>query len=231
MKPRSSAKRVRKRGWFKILLLCLAALVAAFYGLCILTIAALRWIHPPTTSVQLERRFHSHGPYKKQYMWVPLRRISPALQHAVIAAEDARFYQHRGFDWVQVQKVIDRDLEKGKFGRGASTIDQQLVKNLFLSTSRSFVRKGVEFTLVPVMETVLPKNRILELYLNVIEWGPGVYGAEAASEYWYHVPASQIGRDQAARLAAIIPAPSKRRPALMNEYSEDIETRVRQMGW
>ena len=231
MKARAKAKRTRRRGWFKILLLCLIALAAALYGLCVLAIVALRWIHPPTTSVQLERHFRSHGPYKKQYTWVPLKRISPALQHAVIAAEDARFYQHRGFDWVQVQKVIDQDLEKGKFGRGASTIDQQLVKNLFLSTSRSFVRKGVEFSLVPVMETVLPKNRILELYLNVIEWGPGVYGAEAAAEYWYHVPASQIGRDQAARLAAIIPAPLKRRPVLMNEYSEDIESRVRQMGW
>ncbi len=228
---RAKPKRVKRRGWWKILLLCLLALVVGFYALCVLSIVALRWIHPPTTSVQMERRFHSHGPYKKQYTWVPLKRISPALQHAVIAAEDARFYQHRGFDWVQVQKVIDQDLEKGKFGRGASTIDQQLVKNLFLSTSRSFVRKGVEFTLVPVMETVLPKNRILELYLNVIEWGPGVYGAEAASEYWYHVPASQIGRDQAARLAAIIPAPLKRRPASMNEYSEDIETRMRQMGY
>lgn len=182
----------------------------------------------------MERRFQSfvaHRPYRKQYAFVPLKRISPALQHAVIAAEDARFYQHHGFDWVEVQKVIDQDLDKGKLGRGASTIDQQLVKNLFLTTSRSMLRKGAEFTLVPLMEALLPKNRILELYLNVIEWGPGVYGAQAASQYWYHAAASQVDRNQAIRLAAIIPAPTRRKPGQMNEYSAAIETRMRQMGW
>lgn len=209
-------------------------LVVSFYAACVVAILFLRWINPPTTSVQLERRFqafYGHRPYAKRSTFVPLRSISPHLQHAVIAAEDARFYQHHGFDWVQVQKVIDRDLDRGRLGRGASTIDQQLAKNLFLTTSRSLVRKAVEFTLVPLMEWMLPKNRILELYLNVIEWGPAVYGAEAASEYWYHVPASSVTRDQAVRLAAIIPAPTRRRPDHMNQYAADIEVRMRQMGW
>lgn len=197
-------------------------------------ILALRWINPLVTSVQLQRRFEAHlahKPYRRRSHFVPLARISPDLRHAVVAAEDARFYQHHGFDWVEVHKVLDRDLEQGKLGRGASTIDQQLVKNLFLTTSRSVIRKGVEFTLVPLMEGMLPKDRILELYLNVIEWGPGVYGAEAASEYWYHVPATRLTRDQAARLAAIIPSPLKRNPARMNDYSADIELRMKQMGW
>ena len=132
---------------------------------------------------------------------------------------------------MQVQKVIDNDLETGKLGRGASTITQQLIKNLFLTTSRSAVRKGIEATLIYPAEYILGKQRILELYLNVIEWGPGVYGAEAASQYYYHVSAARVGREQAARLAAIIPAPTRRKPARMDEYSSAILTRMRQMGW
>ena len=108
--------------------------------------------------------------------------ISPDFQHAVIAAEDARFYQHHGFDWHAMEIAAEGDMEGGRI-RGGSTITQQLVKNLFFGTGRSILRKGAEFTLVPVAELVLGKRRILELYLNVVEWGPGVYGAEAASRY------------------------------------------------
>lgn len=224
----------RRLRFFRTIIVCLLSLIVGFYGACILSIAALRWINPAITSVQLQRQFEAwaqHRPYHRRFAFAPLKRISPELQHAVIAAEDARFYQHNGFDWVQVQKVIDKDLDKGSLGRGASTIDQQLVKNLFLTTSRSLVRKAVETTLVPLMEIMLPKSRILELYLNVIEWGPGVYGAEAASEYWYHVPASRVTREQATRLAAIIPAPNRRRPQQMNDYSANIDVRMRQMNW
>jgi monofunctional biosynthetic peptidoglycan transglycosylase len=121
-------------------------------------------------------------------------------------------------------------LEGGRT-RGASTITQQLVKNLFFGTSRSFLRKGAEFTLVPVAEFVLDKRRILEIYLNVIEWGPGIYGAESACRYYDGTAARNIGRQQAARLAAILPAPLKRRPERMNNYSELILERLRQMGW
>jgi monofunctional biosynthetic peptidoglycan transglycosylase len=130
-----------------------------------------------------------------------------------------------------MQKVLEQDIQRHRLGRGGSTITQQLVKNLFLTTERSLVRKGVEFTLVPMVEALLTKDRILELYLNVIEWGPGIYGAEASSEYYYHVPASELNREQAARLAAIIPAPLKRKPAQMNEYSQEIQDRMAKTGW
>jgi monofunctional glycosyltransferase len=203
-------------------------LIAAWYVLCTVTVLALRWINPPTTMVQIERHF---GPYKKRYVFVPLQRISPNLQHAVIAAEDGRFFQHHGFDWVEMQKVLEQDMKRHRLGRGGSTITQQLVKNLFLSTNRSLIRKGVEFTLVPIVELILTKERILELYLNVIEWGPGVYGAEAAAEYYYRVHAAALGREESARLAAVIPAPLKRRPAQMNDYSNVIMERMTQNGW
>lgn len=212
----------------------LAALAFGFYAFCVLGLVALRWINPLTTAVQIEKRvdaIRAHKAYSKRYSFVPLKRISPDLQHAVIAAEDARFYQHHGFDWVEVRKVIDTDLDTGTVGRGASTITQQLVKNLFLTTSRNALRKAVEASLVYPAEYILGKQRILELYLNVIEWGPGVFGAEAASEYHYHVHASQVGRENAARLAAIIPAPARRKPARMNDYSAAILERMRQMGW
>ncbi len=212
-------------------------MVLALVGLwaaAALTLVAARWIDPPTTAVQMERRVQAwmHGtPYHKRYRFVPLREISPDLQHAVIAAEDGRFYQHHGFDWQQIQIAADEDMEGGRRLRGASTIDQQLVKNLLLGTERSVLRKGVEFTLVPVAEVVLGKRRILELYLNVVEWGPGIYGAEAACHAWYGTSAKAIGRDDAARLAAILPAPRRRRPDRMNRYSGLIEERMRQMEW
>jgi len=169
-------------------------------------------------------------PYQKRYKFVPLSQISPDLQHAVIAAEDARYYQHHGFDWHEIQIAAEDDLE-GDRTRGASTLTQQLVKNLFFGTSRSLLRKGVEASLVPVAELVLGKRRILELYLNVVEWGPGIYGAEAACRYYDKNSARNMGRQESAQLAAIMPAPLKRRPERMNRYSAIILERMRQMGW
>ena len=191
------------------------------------------WIDPPTTAVHTQRRLQAwlhHTPYRKRYEFVPLSQISPDLQHAVIAAEDARFYQHHGFDWHEVQIAAEDDLEGGRT-RGASTITQQVVKNLFFGTGRSILRKGAEFTLAPVAEFVLGKRRILEIYLNVVEWGPGIYGAESACRYYDGIPARNIERQQAARLAAILPAPLKRRPERMNNYSTLILERMRQIGW
>ena len=196
-------------------------------------LVAAKWIDPPTTAVHIERRAQSwiyRTPYRKRYQFVPLSQISPELQHAVIAAEDGRFYEHHGFDWHQIQIDAEEDMEGGRV-RGASTITQQLVKNLFFGTSRSILRKGAEFALVPVAELVLGKQRILELYLNVVEWGPGIYGAEPACRNYYKVSARNVGRQQAARLAAILPAPLRRRPERMNRYSEIILERMRQMGW
>ncbi|HME11096.1 MAG TPA: monofunctional biosynthetic peptidoglycan transglycosylase [Bryobacteraceae bacterium] len=209
-------------------------IAACFYAFCILSIVLFRWVTPPTTSVQIQRRLQtwsSGKPYHKQYSPVPLSQISLSLQHAVVAAEDTRFYQHHGFDWVEVEKVMEQSSESGHVSRGASTITQQLVKNLFLTTERSFIRKGIEASLVPVMEAVLSKNRILNLYLNAIEWGPGVYGVQAASQHYYQKDASHVGREEAARLAAVIPAPLHRRPAQMGGYSAEILARMSAMGW
>jgi monofunctional glycosyltransferase len=198
-----------------------------------LSLVTFRWIDPPTTAVHIERRFQAwihQTTYRERYKFIPLNQISPDLQHAVIAAEDTRFYQHHGFDWEQIQIAAREDLE-GERTHGASTITQQLVKNLFFGTNRSFLRKGAEASLVPVAELVLGKRRILEIYLNVVEWGPGIYGADAACRYYDGIPARNIGRERAARLAAILPAPLKRRPERMNSYSAIILRRMVQMGW
>lgn len=224
--------RLRKN-WLKRAGLYLGLAVAGAWVLGALSLLMLRWIDPPTTAVQMERQvqsWFSSKPYQKRYTFVPLSRISPNLQHAVVAAEDARFYQHHGFDWEAIQQAARHDMEGGRT-RGGSTITQQLVKNLFFGTGRSFMRKGAEASLVPVAEMVLGKRRILELYLNVVEWGPGVYGAEAASHAWYGSSARNVGRDEAARLAAILPGPRTRRPQRMNRYSAVIEDRMRQMAW
>lgn len=207
--------------------------MVALWLLAALTLVALRWIDPPTTAVHIERRAQAwmhNKPYQERYTFLPLSQISPQMQHAVIAAEDARFYQHHGFDWEELQKAAQEDMEGGRT-RGGSTLTQQLVKNLFFGTGRSFVRKGAEASLVPVAELVLGKPRILELYLNVVEWGPGVYGAEAACRAHYKSSARNVSREQAARLAAILPAPLKRRPERMNHYSQIILKRMSQMGW
>ena len=207
--------------------------MALLWSLAALALVAARGIDPPTTAVHMERRLQArihHRPYYERYEFVPLSRISPAFQHAVIAAEDARFYEHHGFDWQAMEIAAEKDLEGGRI-HGGSTLTQQLVKNLFCGTGRSILRKGAEFTLVPVAELVLGKQRILELYLNVAEWGPGVYGAESACRYYYGTSARNIDREKAARLAAILPLPLKRRPDHMNQYSELILERMRQMGW
>jgi monofunctional glycosyltransferase len=181
----------------------------------------------------MERRLQAilhHTPYHERYDFVPLAQISLDFQHAVVAAEDARFYQHHGFDWHEIEIAAEDDLQGGRF-RGGSTITQQLVKNIFFGTGRSFLRKGAEFTLVPVAELVLGKRRILELYLNVVEWGPAVYGAESACRYYYRISARNIDRQRAAQLAAVLPSPLKRRLDRMNRYSALILERMRQMGW
>jgi monofunctional glycosyltransferase len=206
---------------------------AILWSLAALLLVAARWIDPPTTAVHMERRLQAwmgHQPYHERYQFVPLSQISPDLQHAVIAAEDARFYLHHGFDWHAIEIAAEDDMQGGRL-RGGSTIDQQLVKNLFFGTDRSILRKSAEFTLVPVAELVLGKRRILELYLNEVEWGRGVYGAEAACRYYYGISARNVDRQRSAELAAILPLPLKRRPDHMKHYSELILERMRQMGW
>lgn len=211
--------------------------VLLFVGIHLLAAAALlglRYINPPTTGVQIQRRVEAlfaWSAYQKRSTFVPLERISPNLQHAVIAAEDGRFYQHYGIDWQQVEIVIEEAKATGEPSRGASTITQQLVKNLFFTTHRNPVRKALEYTLAPMANFILGKRRVLELYLNIVEWGPGIWGAEAAAQYHYKTRAALLDRDQSTRLAACLPSPLRRRPARMDSYSEVIAGRMAQLGW
>ena len=167
---------------------------------------------------------------KHSQRWIGYRRISPALTRAVLVAEDAAFWQHEGVDYDELQKSIETDWARGQLMRGASTITQQLAKNLFLSGERSYIRKGQEALITLMLEAVLDKRRILELYLNVVEWGVGVFGAEAASRHYYGTSAAALGPEQAARLAAMLPRPQfydrNRGSAYLAGYAERIQGRM-----
>jgi monofunctional glycosyltransferase len=209
-------------------------LLAALYLFWTVSLIALRYVDPPSTGVQIQRWVEAkftHAPYRKRYVFVPLSRISPNLQHAAIAAEDDNFYRHHGIDWEQVEEVVRESRATGEIRRGASTITQQLVKNLFFTTHRNPIRKAFEYTLAPLAELILGKRRILELYLNVIEWGPGVYGAQAAAQYHYRTTAAQLDREQSARLAACLPSPRRWKPAWMDDYSAVILERMHRLAW
>lgn len=142
-----------------------------------------------------------------RHQWVPYHQISMQLKRAVIAAEDAKFADHEGFDWEAIEKAYEKNLQKGRIVAGASTISQQLAKNLFLSGERSPWRKGQEAIITLMLERVMTKRRILEIYLNVIEWGNGVFGAEAAARHYFRTSAANLGPGEAAWLAAIVPNP------------------------
>lgn len=230
-----SRRRTRRRRSLPRRILRWAAIVVGgFYALCLLVLLTLRFVPPPTTMVQVQRRVEalaSGSAYEKRRHWRSLGDLPPHVWQAVVAAEDTRFFQHWGFDWQEVRRANAEARRSGRPRRGASTITQQLVKNVFFTTHRSVVRKGLEATLTPLAELVLGKERILELYLNVIEWGPGVYGVEAAARYHYNRPADRLTSEQAARLAAVIPAPRSRVPQEMGVYAERILARMRAMGW
>lgn len=215
----------------KIILLVILGLLIGVLGyeaIMWITISRLASGNPVTTSLIEARANEAKGrgedPRRLQ-TWVPLDRISPNLQRAVLAGEDSNFATHNGFDYQAIQQAYDEAMRNAaqeakkegenddwlptipEFKRGASTITQQLAKNLYLSSRRSFFRKGQEAMLTVFLERNLPKRRILEIYLNVIEWGDGVYGAEAASHYYFHKPASALTANQAAFLSAMIPNP------------------------
>jgi len=153
-----------------------------------------------------------------RHQWVPYSRISVHLKRAIIAAEDAKFLDHEGFDWEAIQKAYEKNLKKGKVVAGGSTISQQLAKNLFLSGERTWWRKAQEAAITVMIETIMSKRRILEIYLNVIEWGNGVFGAEAAARYHFGVTAAALGPEQAARLAAMVPSPRRYVPGRETAY-------------
>ena len=201
---------------------------------CTLLLVAYRWVDPPTTTVQVQRLIEnaaSGDPYRVAYSPVAAESQDPDARHAAVASEDARFFSHNGFDLEEIEIAREQARARGTRPRGASTITQQLVKNLFLTTHRSWIRKGAEVPLTLMAEVILPKDRILTLYLNSVEWGPGVFGLEAAAQHHYGTSASALTREQAARLVAVLPDPLDRRPQNMGRTASRIQTRMRQMGW
>lgn len=212
----------------------LAVAIGVYYGICALLLLAYNFISPPLTGVQLQRGVEyliSGEGIVFSYDPVPASEISPNLRHAVVAAEDGRFYEHWGVDWEALQEAVEDNMQRGEVHRGGSTITQQLVKNLFMTTHSSFIRKAFEVPLTFMAELLLPKERILTLYLNIIEWGRGVYGAEGAARHYYGTSAANLSRSQAASLAAVIPNPRERSPHRMGWYRDIILTRMRQMGY
>ncbi|HEY5365998.1 MAG TPA: monofunctional biosynthetic peptidoglycan transglycosylase [Casimicrobiaceae bacterium] len=199
-------------GWISRALLLL---VLAFVLLQLAFAAMIVWYRyqpPKQTAFMAERlaELRKHDPRAQlQYRWVSYARISPNLKRAIIASEDAKFVEHDGFDWDGIRLAREKNLAHGKVVAGGSTITQQLAKNLFLSPSRSYLRKGEEAIITVMLEAILDKRRILELYLNVIEWGSGIFGAEAAAHHYDGVAAAQLSAAQAARLAAMAPSPRR----------------------
>ena len=214
---RKSTKRRRSR--LTLLLWLGIALPAAILGLLWLImlpdVATLRTTNPTTTALMEARETEAETQgqrLNRHWVWVPLSKMSPHLRRAVVVAEDASFFTHEGFDWEGMKDAALYDLEKGSLKRGGSTITQQLAKNLYLSSERSIFRKAQEALITRSLEHHLTKDRILELYLNVAEWGTGVYGAEAAARHHFHKPASDLSEEEAAWLAAVLPSPRRYDP-------------------
>lgn len=198
------------RGFIGRVLLALVLLVLLYQLWIFLHICY--WVHQNPTSTafmrdRLELMREDRPKAKLKHQWVDYKNISPNLKRAVMAAEDSRFLEHDGFDWDGIQKAYEKNLKKGKLVAGGSTISQQLAKNLFLSSSRTPWRKLQEAIITLMLETIMTKQRILEIYLNMIEWGNGVFGAEAAAKHYYGVKARHLSSYQAAKMAAMIPNP------------------------
>lgn len=208
----------------------LAKLLLWFFGLSIAIVLLYRFVPVPYTPLMAIRALE-YPDEDTQHDWVSMEEISPQMQLAVICAEDQRFLEHWGFDLEAINKAIE-ERKKGKRLRGGSTISQQTAKNVFLWPGRSWVRKGFESYFTLLIELLWPKERILEVYLNSIEMGPGIYGVEAAAKHWYGKSAAKLTRSEAATIAAILPNPRQYKPVNRTQY---IERRrqwiVRQMGY
>lgn len=194
------------------------------------------WIrHDPDTTAFMQARLavmqDTQSTAKLQQRWVPYARISRHLKRAVVAAEDSRFTEHHGFDWQGIEQAFEKNLKKGRIVAGGSTISQQLAKNLFLSGHRTPWRKAEEVMITFMLEQLMSKRRILEIYLNVIEWGEGVFGAEAAARHYFHTSAAGLGPAEAARLAAMIPNPrfydAHRQTRYLSRHAATIQARLR----
>jgi monofunctional biosynthetic peptidoglycan transglycosylase len=214
----------------------LLRLAAAGLALTLLVILALRWVPPPTSAMMLQRRvagFFQEGAPPVCYEWRPLERISPHAALAVVAAEDQLFLEHGGFDLEAIGKALDHN-RRGRGVRGASTITQQVAKNLFLWPRRSWLRKGLEAGLTVLLEALWPKRRILEVYLNIAQFGDGVYGVPAAARHLLHTRADRLTPEQAARLAAVLPNPRQfkadRPSPYLRRRTDWIQGQMRQLG-
>ena len=186
-----------------------------------ITILSLNSTNPAQTALMRQRMREAAAeekPLKIVQTWIPLSRVPSYVLDAIVVAEDGTFYEHGGIDWFEVQESIEKNLDEGRAARGASTITQQLAKNLFLSTSKDPVRKLREAAITLLMEQTLSKRRILELYVNLIEWGRGVFGIEAASRAFFGKSASGLTLDEGTRLAAVIPSPLRHRPDANSRY-------------
>jgi monofunctional biosynthetic peptidoglycan transglycosylase len=210
--------RGRTKGWFRAALIALAVLTLLPIG-GVLIVAVLP---PAPTILMLRQAVRGEG---LDYQWRGLNDISPNLVNAAIAAEDARFCRHHGFDIEAIQKALDHNAEGGRI-RGGSTITQQTAKNVFLWPGRDWIRKGLEAGYTVLIETVWSKRRIMEVYLNVVEWAPGVYGAQAAAQHWFGKDAADLTPREAARLAAILPAPRRYKAASPGPYVRRRASRI-----
>ncbi len=196
--------------WLKRGTLALVALVLLWQFWLLAWVIFWGWFNPGTTrfmEIRLDELRAKQPDAVLQQQWVPYERISLSLKRAIIAAEDAKFVDHEGFDWEGIQKAMEKNQKKGRFVAGGSTISQQLAKNLFLTPAKSYFRKAEEAIITVMLETLWSKQRIFEVYLNVIEWGNGIFGAEAAARHYYGTSAAQLGPEQAARLAGMVPNP------------------------
>ena len=230
-------RRRRPRRWLRavvVLLVLLAAIVVAWEALTWPDVSALARKNPPTTAFIERYRARQRAAGRDdrvQRVWVPHAAIASGVKRAVLVGEDINFFSHRGFDYGEIRLAVTKAMEDGAPPRGASTITQQLAKNLWLSPSRSPLRKVEEAILTWQLERALPKRRIFELYLNVVEFGPGVYGVEAASRRYFGKPVAQVTDDEAAELAASLPSPTTWHPGSSRSgYRRHVESIKRRMA-
>ncbi|WP_431355798.1 monofunctional biosynthetic peptidoglycan transglycosylase [Caulobacter segnis] len=212
-KPKKPAKPKGRAGRLIGMILMVLLLVGVVGP--VMTVIVYRFVPPPITFLMVQRMFEGKGLDRK---WIALDDMSPALPRAVIAAEDAKFCQHNGFDFTAMQKAMKNNERRPSKIRGGSTISQQTAKNVFLWPQRSYIRKGLEAYFTVLIETIWGKKRIMEVYLNSIEMGPGIYGAEAAAQRYFRVSAADLSNAQAARMAAILPSPLKWKAARPGPY-------------
>ena len=206
---------VRGHPWKSLCLLLAVVVVAELFSIPWLDVSRLARVNPAETAImrqRLEEAAKAGKKFRLVHLWIPLGNLPGYVRDAVVVAEDGTFYENSGFDWYEVQQSLERDIAERRFARGASTITQQLAKNLYLSTSKDPVRKVKEAIITLLLEHDLSKDRILELYLNNIEWGPGIFGIESAARTYFQKSAADLTPDEAYRLAAVIPSPLRHRP-------------------